>query len=148
VSDQKPLFLWLLLPFILPPFHLPSASICLHQDFQACPSELSPPFPSRSSQSFGTTQLRQSPVTTGPPRVQPSLLLGACLEGWGRAGSYVVGGELCCSSPTHPTSGFLSYHRPDQLSPSSNDTHLGPMLQPPLPCCLLLCTQPQHCLRL
>ncbi|XP_073903093.1 myelin regulatory factor isoform X4 [Castor canadensis] len=28
-----------------------------------------------SSQSFGTTQLRQSPVTTGPPRVQPSLLL-------------------------------------------------------------------------
>ncbi|XP_073903088.1 myelin regulatory factor isoform X3 [Castor canadensis] len=29
----------------------------------------------RSSQSFGTTQLRQSPVTTGPPRVQPSLLL-------------------------------------------------------------------------
>uniref|UniRef100_A0A8C0W5P7 Myelin regulatory factor n=1 Tax=Castor canadensis TaxID=51338 RepID=A0A8C0W5P7_CASCN len=31
--------------------------------------------PCRSSQSFGTTQLRQSPVTTGPPRVQPSLLL-------------------------------------------------------------------------
>lgn len=50
------------------------------------PSELSPPFPSRSSQSFGTTQLRQSPVTTGRPGTQPSLLLGACqgvaLEGW------------------------------------------------------------------
>lgn len=44
------------------------------------PSELSPPFPSRSSQSFGTTQLRQSPVTTGVLGPQPSLLLGAC---WG-----------------------------------------------------------------
>ena len=39
------------------------------------PSELSPPFPSRSSQSFGTTQLRQSPVTTGVLGPQPSLLL-------------------------------------------------------------------------
>uniref|UniRef100_A0A8C5YPZ4 Myelin regulatory factor n=1 Tax=Marmota marmota marmota TaxID=9994 RepID=A0A8C5YPZ4_MARMA len=31
--------------------------------------------PCRSSQSFGTTQLRQSPVTTGLPGTQPSLLL-------------------------------------------------------------------------
>nr|XP_025843215.1 myelin regulatory factor isoform X7 [Vulpes vulpes] len=32
--------------------------------------------PCRLSQSFGTTQLRQSPVTTGLPGTQPSLLLG------------------------------------------------------------------------
>ena len=63
------------------------------------PSELSPRFPSRSSQNFGTTQLRQSPVTTGVLGPQPSLLLGACQggTGGGRTGSAgcVLGGELC-----------------------------------------------------
>ena len=72
---------------LLPPFCLPCPSprvspASLRLPAQARPApELSPPFPSRSSQSFGTTQLRQSPVTTGVLGPQPSLLLGAC-RGW------------------------------------------------------------------
>lgn len=90
--DQAPSLLPLAPAILLPASFLPplSSSACpscfsrtprLPHSDPSGPSELSPPFPSRSSQSFGTTQLRQSPVTTGLPGTQPSLLLGACL-GW------------------------------------------------------------------
>uniref|UniRef100_I3LWU3 Myelin regulatory factor n=1 Tax=Ictidomys tridecemlineatus TaxID=43179 RepID=I3LWU3_ICTTR len=50
----------------------------------------------RSSQSFGTTQLRQSPVTTGLPGTQPSLLLGV----WEGAGGPAIRTlDLCSSHP-------------------------------------------------
>lgn len=111
------------------------------------PSELSPPLPSRSSQSFGTTQLRQSPVTTGLPGTPPSLLLGACLQWVWRVGmggrGLCSGRGLSCPPLAHAASGFLSDHRPDQLGPRSSHPHLGPVLQPPLPCRLLLLTYPQ-----
>lgn len=112
-------------------------------------SELSPPFPSRASQSFGTTQLRQSPVTTGLPGTQPSLLLGACLgcvcrDGMGRGGC-VVGGGLCCPPPAHTASGFLSYHWPDQLGPRSSHPCLRPLFQPSLPSRLLFLTHSKPC---
>ncbi|KAB0389811.1 hypothetical protein E2I00_000547, partial [Balaenoptera physalus] len=53
--------------YVSGPSPLPPASASFLPSF--------PPFPSRSSQSFGTTQLRQSPVTTGRPGTRPSLLL-------------------------------------------------------------------------
>lgn len=75
-------------------------------------SELSPLSLSRSSQSFGTTQLRQSSLTTGLPGTQPSLLLGVCLGGWSGAGGWGWGSrvpllltELLASSVTNSASG-------------------------------------------
>lgn len=44
--------------------------------------------------------------------------------------------------PAHTASGFLRYHWPDPLSPSSGTPHLGPVLYPPLPRHLLLLAQP------
>lgn len=96
VSGSRPSLLPLApAALLLRPLHLPGppppalpASLGLpgSRSGSPSPSELSPPFPSRSSQSFGTTQLRQSPVTTGLPGTQPSLLLGACLGGSGGMG--------------------------------------------------------------
>lgn len=115
------------------------------------PSELGPPFPSRASQSFGTTQLRQSPVTTGLPGTRPSLLLGACLGrvwtgGMGEAAVFCGGrrGALL-PPPAHTASGFLSYHRPDPLSPRTGHPHPRPVLQPPLPRRLLLLAHARPC---
>lgn len=96
------------------PVHL-LLSLLLCQNPQASllrlSSELSPPSPSRSSQSFGTTQLRQSPVTTGLPGTRPSLLLGACLWGvwrvgmgerWLRSGAAGARGSAACCSLIRP----------------------------------------------
>uniref|UniRef100_H0X3G0 Myelin regulatory factor n=1 Tax=Otolemur garnettii TaxID=30611 RepID=H0X3G0_OTOGA len=65
--------------------------------------------PCRSSQSFGTTQLRQSPVTTGLPGIQPSLLLvttsltslapGPAVRTLDLCSSHPCP-VVCCSSPT------------------------------------------------
>lgn len=86
VSDQAPLPP--LVPATLLPAFAPHSSSPpppAHPCFSGTPrptsgsrsaSELSLPFFSRSSQSFGTTQLRQSSVTTELPGTQPSLLLG------------------------------------------------------------------------
>lgn len=91
-------------------------------------SELSPPFPSRSSQSFGTTQLRQSPVTTGLPGTQPSLLLGACLGCVWRDG---MGARWLCSGmgTRLPVSGSYSLWLL-QLPPASS---AWPQAQPSVP---------------
>uniref|UniRef100_A0A2I3HLL2 Myelin regulatory factor n=1 Tax=Nomascus leucogenys TaxID=61853 RepID=A0A2I3HLL2_NOMLE len=81
----------------------------------------------RSSQSFGTTQLRQSPVTTGLPGIQPSLLLVTTSLTSSAPGSAVRALDLCsshpcpvicCSSPTtNPTTG-------PSLGPSFNPGHV------------------------
>uniref|UniRef100_A0ABI7ZLC5 Myelin gene regulatory factor C-terminal domain-containing protein n=1 Tax=Felis catus TaxID=9685 RepID=A0ABI7ZLC5_FELCA len=62
-------------------------------------SELSPPSPSRSSQSFGTTQLRQSPVTTGLPGTRPSLLLVTTGLSSSAPGPVIPTLDLCSSRP-------------------------------------------------
>lgn len=103
-------------------------------------SELNPLFLSRSSQSVGTTQLRQSSVTVGMPGTQPSLLLGVCL-GDG-VGQVAVCGASVSSSSSH-SSGFLSY----QFSLRSSSPYLGPVLQPALPHRLLLRSHLQSCYR-
>lgn len=104
-------------------------------------SELSPPSLSRSSQSFGTTQLRQSSLTTGLPGTQPSLLLGVCLGGWSWGGWLGVG--LQGPPPAHRVSGFLSY----QFGLRASSPCLGPVLPPALPHRLLLCSHLQSCYR-
>ncbi|XP_053418056.1 myelin regulatory factor isoform X8 [Nycticebus coucang] len=55
--------------------------------------------PCRSSQSFGTTQLRQSPVTTGLPGIQPSLLLVTTSLTSLAPGPAVRALDLCSSHP-------------------------------------------------
>uniref|UniRef100_A0A8C9ALH3 Peptidase S74 domain-containing protein n=1 Tax=Prolemur simus TaxID=1328070 RepID=A0A8C9ALH3_PROSS len=52
-----------------------------------------------SSQSFGTTQLRQSPVTTGLPGIQPSLLLVTTSLTSSAPGPAVRTLDLCSSHP-------------------------------------------------
>ncbi|XP_011543536.1 myelin regulatory factor isoform X22 [Homo sapiens] len=83
--------------------------------------------PCRSSQSFGTTQLRQSPLTTGLPGIQPSLLLVTTSLTSSAPGSAVRTLDMCsshpcpvicCSSPTtNPTTG-------PSLGPSFNPGHV------------------------
>nr|KAF6275493.1 myelin regulatory factor [Myotis myotis] len=91
----------------------------------------------RSSQSFGTTQLRQSPVTTGLPGTRPSLLLvtpglthsapGPAVRTLDLCSSHPCP-LVCCSSPTpgpatHPSLGpsFAPSHgRSPSPSPSAN----------------------------
>lgn len=92
VSDRAPL------PPLAPATLLPASASYIpsppppaHPCFSGTPSPSTPPqgspsapeitplFLSRSSQSLGTTQLRQPSVTTGMPGTQPSLLLGVCL---------------------------------------------------------------------
>uniref|UniRef100_H2Q3U5 Myelin regulatory factor n=1 Tax=Pan troglodytes TaxID=9598 RepID=H2Q3U5_PANTR len=80
-----------------------------------------------SSQSFGTTQLRQSPLTTGLPGIQPSLLLVTTSLTSSAPGSAVRTLDMCsshpcpvicCSSPTtNPTTG-------PSLGPSFNPGHV------------------------
>lgn len=80
-----------------------------------------------SSQSFGTTQLRQSPITTGLPGIQPTLLLVTTSLTSSAPGSAVRTLDLCsshpcpvvcCSSPTtNPTTG-------PSLGPSFNPGHV------------------------
>uniref|UniRef100_A0A2K5F4W3 Myelin regulatory factor n=1 Tax=Aotus nancymaae TaxID=37293 RepID=A0A2K5F4W3_AOTNA len=80
-----------------------------------------------SSQSFGTTQLRQSSVTTGLPGIQPSLLLVTTSLTSSAPGSAIRTLDLCsshpcpavcCSSPTaSPTTG-------PSLAPSFNPGHV------------------------
>uniref|UniRef100_G1SJD8 Myelin regulatory factor n=1 Tax=Oryctolagus cuniculus TaxID=9986 RepID=G1SJD8_RABIT len=94
-----------------------------------------------SSQSFGTTQLRQSPVTTGLPPDVPSLLLvttgltsstpGPTIRTLDLCSSHPCP-VVCCSSPTpsppiHPSLG-PSFNPGHGLSPSPSPTtnHSGP----------------------
>ncbi|KAM8814391.1 myelin regulatory factor isoform 3-T3 [Rhynchonycteris naso] len=88
----------------------------------------------RSSQSFGTTQLRQSPVTTGLPGVQPSLLLvttsltssapGPAIRTLDLCSSHPCP-VVCCSSPTPSPTTDPSLH------PSINPSHgLSPSPSP------------------
>ncbi|XP_062052016.1 myelin regulatory factor isoform X7 [Lepus europaeus] len=99
--------------------------------------------PCRSSQSFGTTQLRQSPVTTGLPPDVPSLLLvttgltsstpGPTIRTLDLCSSHPCP-VVCCSSPTpspptHPSLG-PSFNPGHGLSPSPSPSpttnHSGP----------------------
>nr|KAF6466546.1 myelin regulatory factor [Rousettus aegyptiacus] len=99
-----------------------------------------------SSQSFGTTQLRQSPVTTGLPGTQPSLLLvttgltslvpGPVIRALDLCSSHPCP-VVCCSSPTPgPTidpslgPGFNPSHG---LSPSPSTNRSGPSQMALLP---------------
>lgn len=83
--------LCLLPPFLLTPLVSPVHRLCpsCPPHCAPSPSELSLCFPSRFSQSFGTTQLRQAPAPTGLPGTQPSSLLGEC---WGGSGGLRCGG--------------------------------------------------------
>lgn len=94
----------------------------------------------RSSQSFGTTQLRQSSMTTGLPGTQPSLLLvtksasGPALRALDLCSSQPCP-IVCCSPPvsspaTDPALGPTLTPTP---SPSSNPKHSGPGQMAPLP---------------
>lgn len=96
--------------------------------------------PCRSSQSFGTTQLRQSSMTTGLPGTQPSLLLvtksasGPALRALDLCSSQPCP-IVCCSPPvsspaTDPALGPTLTPTP---SPSSNPKHSGPGQMAPLP---------------
>ncbi|XP_066107785.1 myelin regulatory factor isoform X4 [Saccopteryx bilineata] len=88
-----------------------------------------------SSQSFGTTQLRQSPGTTGLPGAQPSLLLVTTSLTSSASGPAIRTLDLCssrpcpvvcCSSPTPSPTTDPSLH------PSSNPSHgLSPGPSPP-----------------
>nr|KAF6275492.1 myelin regulatory factor [Myotis myotis] len=98
-----------------------------------------------SSQSFGTTQLRQSPVTTGLPGTRPSLLLvtpglthsapGPAVRTLDLCSSHPCP-LVCCSSPTpgpatHPSLGpsFAPSHgRSPSPSPSANHSDSAPAL--------------------
>ncbi|MBV99930.1 Myelin regulatory factor, partial [Eschrichtius robustus] len=102
----------------------------------------------RSSQSFGTTQLRQSPVTTGRPGTRPSLLLvttgptssapAAALRTLDLCSSRPCP-VVCCSSPspsptTDPSLG-PSFNPGHGLSPSPGPStnHSGPSQMALLP---------------
>ncbi|XP_034501255.1 myelin regulatory factor isoform X6 [Ailuropoda melanoleuca] len=90
--------------------------------------------PCRSSQSFGTTQLRQSPVTTGLPGTPPSLLLVTTGLTSSAPGPVIPTLDLCsshpcpvvcCSSPTPSPTAAPS------LGPSFNPGHgLSPSPSP------------------
>uniref|UniRef100_A0A8C9QBW2 Myelin regulatory factor n=1 Tax=Spermophilus dauricus TaxID=99837 RepID=A0A8C9QBW2_SPEDA len=98
-----------------------------------------------SSQSFGTTQLRQSPVTTGLPGTQPSLLLGASAPGPAIRTLDLCSSHpcpvVCCSSPasspaSDPSldSSFNPGHSPTpRPSPSPSTNHSGPSQMAQLP---------------
>ncbi|MBZ3875966.1 Myelin regulatory factor [Sciurus carolinensis] len=103
-----------------------------------------------SSQSFGTTQLRQSPVTTGSPGTQPSLLLVTTSLISSAPGPAVRMLDLCfshrcpvvcCSSPTRNPASDPSLdssvkpgHSPTPSpSPSSSTNHSGPSQMAQLP---------------
>ncbi|XP_032139060.1 myelin regulatory factor isoform X1 [Sapajus apella] len=104
--------------------------------------------PCRSSQSFGTTQLRQSSVTTGLPGIQPSLLLVTTSLTSSAPGSAIRTLDLCsshpcpvvcCSSPTaSPPTGpslgpsFNPGHVPSP-SPSPSTNRSGPSQMALLP---------------
>ncbi|XP_074192583.1 myelin regulatory factor isoform X5 [Rhinolophus sinicus] len=100
----------------------------------------------RSSQSFGTTQLRQSPVTTGLPGTQPSLLLvttglislapGPAIRALDLCSSHPCP-VVCCSSPTpspatDPSLG-PSFNPSQGLSPSPSTNRSGPSQMALLP---------------
>ncbi|XP_045430050.1 myelin regulatory factor isoform X7 [Pipistrellus kuhlii] len=104
--------------------------------------------PCRASQSFGTTQLRQSPVPTGLPGTRPSLLLVTTGLTHSAPGPAIRTLDLCssppcpvvcCSSPTpgpatHPSLGPSfdpSHGRTPSPSPSTN--HSDPSQMAPLP---------------
>ncbi|XP_077902022.1 myelin regulatory factor isoform X13 [Ictidomys tridecemlineatus] len=111
--------------------------------------------PCRSSQSFGTTQLRQSPVTTGLPGTQPSLLLGVYQAVTTSLISSAPGPAIrtldlcsshpcpvvCCSSPASSPasdssldSSFNPGHSPTpRPSPSPSTNHSGPSQMAQLP---------------
>ncbi|XP_036273219.1 myelin regulatory factor isoform X4 [Pipistrellus kuhlii] len=101
-----------------------------------------------ASQSFGTTQLRQSPVPTGLPGTRPSLLLVTTGLTHSAPGPAIRTLDLCssppcpvvcCSSPTpgpatHPSLGPSfdpSHGRTPSPSPSTN--HSDPSQMAPLP---------------
>lgn len=99
-----------------------------------------------SSQSFGTTQLRQSPVTTGLPGTQPSLLLvttglislapGPAIRALDLCSSHPCP-VVCCSSPTpspatDPSLG-PSFNPSQGLSPSPSTNRSGPSQMALLP---------------
>ncbi|XP_011367257.1 myelin regulatory factor [Pteropus vampyrus] len=100
----------------------------------------------RSSQSFGTTQLRQSPVTAGLPGTQPSLLLvttgltslvpGPVIRALDLCSSHPCP-VVCCSSPTpgptiDPSLG-PSFNPSHGLSPSPSTNRSGPSQMALLP---------------
>ncbi|XP_077902020.1 myelin regulatory factor isoform X11 [Ictidomys tridecemlineatus] len=103
-----------------------------------------------SSQSFGTTQLRQSPVTTGLPGTQPSLLLvttslissapGPAIRTLDLCSSHPCP-VVCCSSPASSPasdssldSSFNPGHSPTpRPSPSPSTNHSGPSQMAQLP---------------
>ncbi|XP_028633322.1 myelin regulatory factor isoform X6 [Grammomys surdaster] len=101
--------------------------------------------PCRSSQSFGTTQLRQSSMTTGLPGTQPSLLLvtnsasGPALRALDLCSSQPCP-IVCCSTPpisspaTDPSLGPTLTPTPSPSpSPHPNPKHSGPGQMAPLP---------------
>ncbi|XP_031245520.1 myelin regulatory factor isoform X5 [Mastomys coucha] len=100
--------------------------------------------PCRSSQSFGTTQLRQSSITTRLPGTQPSLLLvtnsasGPALRALDLCSSQPCP-IVCCSAPisnpaTDPSVGLTLTPTPSPSpSPSPNPKHSGPGQIAPLP---------------
>nr|KAF6279489.1 myelin regulatory factor [Pipistrellus kuhlii] len=98
-----------------------------------------------ASQSFGTTQLRQSPVPTGLPGTRPSLLLVTTGLTHSAPGPAIRTLDLCssppcpvvcCSSPTpgpatHPSLGPSfdpSHGRTPSPSPSTNHSDAAPAL--------------------
>uniref|UniRef100_A0A671DJG2 Myelin regulatory factor n=1 Tax=Rhinolophus ferrumequinum TaxID=59479 RepID=A0A671DJG2_RHIFE len=99
-----------------------------------------------SSQSFGTTQLRQSPVTTGLPGTQPSLLLvttglislapGPAIRALDLCSGHPCP-VVCCSSPTPSTatdpSLGPSFNPSHGLSPSPSTNRSGPSQMALLP---------------
>lgn len=102
----------------------------------------------RSSQSFGTTQLRQSPVTTGLPGTRPALLLVTTGLTHSAPGPAVRTLDLCsshpcpvvcCSSPTpgpaaHPSLGpSFDPSRGRSPSPSPSANHSDPSQMALLP---------------
>ncbi|XP_058435557.1 myelin regulatory factor isoform X7 [Marmota monax] len=106
--------------------------------------------PCRSSQSFGTTQLRQSPVTTGLPGTQPSLLLVTTSLSSSAPDPAIRTLDLCsshpcpvvcCSSPasspaSDPSldSSFNPGHSPTpRPSPSPSINHSDPSQMAQLP---------------
>ncbi|CAO2584673.1 Myelin regulatory factor, partial [Lemmus lemmus] len=96
----------------------------------------------RSSQSLGTTQLRQSSMTTGMPGTQPSLLLvtssasGPALRTLDLCSSQPCP-IVCCSTPTtspvtDPSVDPTATPAPS-LRPSPRPNHSGPSQMAPLP---------------
>ncbi|XP_038204797.1 myelin regulatory factor isoform X3 [Arvicola amphibius] len=96
----------------------------------------------RSSQSLGTTQLRQSSVTTGMPGTQPSSLLvtssasGPALRTLDLCSSQPCP-IVCCSTPTSspatdPNVDFTATPAPSSR-PSPRPNHSGPSQMAPLP---------------